>query len=129
MSVGILLISHNNIGQVMLDTALTNLGRKDLHASAMAIPFDCDPDKRAMDCKEMLQGLDEGQGVLVLTDLYGATPSNIAHKLCQDTRVKVVATQLNPELFWGEGENEEEATEVLRQKIKGLLIPDEILDK
>jgi PTS system ascorbate-specific IIA component len=91
MSVGILLITHNNVGQVLLDTALVNIGRKEFNLKVVAIPFDCDPDKSASDCRALLAELDQGDGILVLTDLYGSTPSNIAHQLNKNSNVKVVA--------------------------------------
>jgi len=93
MSVGILLITHNNIGKVLLETALTNLHRKDSPAVAVAIPisFDCDPEQSFSACRQMLEEANRGQGVLVLTDMYGATPSNIAHRLSDGSEVRVVA--------------------------------------
>ena len=91
MSVGILLITHNNIGKVLLETALTNLHREDKPALAIPISFDCDPEQSTSDCRQVLEAANQGEGVLVLTDMYGATPSNIAHNLSDGSEVKVVA--------------------------------------
>ena len=63
---------------------------KNLH-----IPFDdADPDKLLAEADSLVRSLDKGEGVLVLTDMYGATPSNIAHRLVGDEHLKVV-TGLN----------------------------------
>jgi len=91
MSVGILLITHNNIGKVLLETALTNLHREDKPALAIPISFDCDPDQSINDCQQVLEQANQGDGVLVLTDMFGATPSNIAHRLSDGSEVRVVA--------------------------------------
>jgi len=91
MSVGILLITHNNIGNVLLETALTNLHREDKPALAIPISFDCDPEQSLSDCQQVLEDASQGDGVLVLTDMFGATPSNIAHRLSDGSEVKVVA--------------------------------------
>ena len=91
MSVGILIITHNNIGKDLLDTAMTNLHLEASAAKAVPISFDCDPDQSKDHCKNLLEELNQGQGVLVLTDMYGATPSNIAHRLSDGSEVRVVA--------------------------------------
>jgi len=91
MSVGIILITHNNIGKVLLETALTNLHRQDKPALAIPISFDCDPEQSFCDCRQVLEQANQGQGVLVLTDMFGATPSNIAHRLSDGSEVRVVA--------------------------------------
>ena len=43
--------------------------------------FDCDPDDVLIQANQKVASLDKGDGVLVLTDMYGSTPSNIATKL------------------------------------------------
>lgn len=91
MSVGILIITHNTIGKDLLDTALTNLHLRETAARAVPIGFDCDPDQSKNQCKHLLEEVNQGQGVLVLTDMYGATPSNIAHELSDGSQVRVVA--------------------------------------
>lgn len=91
MSVGILLITHNNIGKVLLETALTNLHREDKPAKAIPISYDCDLEQSVCSCRQVLEEANQGQGVLVLTDMFGATPSNIATQLSDGSKVRVVA--------------------------------------
>jgi len=91
MSVGILLITHGNIGKVLLDTAIEVLGVCPLPAHALSAPADCQPDTVLAEAEAALLQLDEGQGVLVLTDLYGSTPSNIACKLHGRDGIRVVS--------------------------------------
>lgn len=91
MSVGILLITHNHIGKALLDTALTNLHRNDKPAQVVPISFDCDLDRSLSECQQCIKDADQGDGVLLLTDMFGATPSNIAQKLSDESKVRVVA--------------------------------------
>jgi PTS system ascorbate-specific IIA component len=91
MSVGVLLITHDQIGTVLLDTAVKILGRCPLHAEVLSIPLNGDVDVLRRNALALTHAMDEGQGVLVLTDIFGATPSNIAASLAQDGRVSVVA--------------------------------------
>ena len=51
---------------------------------------DADPDVLLNKGRDLVGSLDEGDGVLVLTDLYGSTPSNIAKQLLDDDRVRIV---------------------------------------
>jgi len=81
MSIGILLVTHNQIGQVLLETALVNLGRENPGVQSVAVPFESDPDLILAQCQHITLEINTGSGVLILTDLFGSTPSNIAHKL------------------------------------------------
>lgn len=81
MSVGVLLLTHESMGAAMADTARRVLGELPLPLAIREIRNDADPDAGLKDAIECARALDQGQGVLVLSDLYGATPCNIAHRL------------------------------------------------
>lgn len=91
MSVGLLLITHNHIGAELLATATRMLGNCPLEATALAVVESDDPERlreRAIRCAEEL---DEGSGVLVLTDLFGSTPSNVAVGLSDRPNVRILS--------------------------------------
>ena len=81
MSVGLLIITHDGIGASLLGTATFMLNGCPLQTRLLTASRDCDPDELIADAIEEIATMDSGDGVLVLTDLYGATPSNIARKL------------------------------------------------
>jgi len=81
MSVGILLLTHETMGAALIATAKHVLGRVPLRVDALAIPPGSDVDASLRDAAARARALDEGDGVLVLTDVYGATPSNVGEKL------------------------------------------------
>jgi PTS system ascorbate-specific IIA component len=81
MSVGILLLTHEAMGEALIATAKHILGRTPPALDAFAIPPGSDIDTALRDAAARVRELDSGAGVLVLTDVYGATPSNIAQKL------------------------------------------------
>ena len=83
MAVGVLLITHEGIGTPLLEAATRLLRQLPLAAEAFEVPFDSDPDALLPAASAALRRVDGGQGVLVLTDLYGATPSNLAAKLAR----------------------------------------------
>lgn len=80
MAVGILLITHQGIGAPLIAVATQLLRQLPLRAEAFEVPFDGDPDALLPQASAALRRVDGGDGVLVLTDLYGATPSNLAAK-------------------------------------------------
>ena len=81
MAVGILLITHEGIGHALLAVATRLLRKLPLQTDTFEVPFDGDVDALLPQASAALRKVDGGHGVLVLTDLYGATPSNIAAKL------------------------------------------------
>ena len=81
MSVGILLLTHECVGADLIVTARHILGRLPVTIDALAIPPGSDADAALRDAAARVRALDSGAGVLVLTDVYGATPSNVAEKL------------------------------------------------
>ncbi len=91
MSVGILLISHNRIGAELLATARETLGFCPVRTRTLEITQDDDPVARTRKAMELCRLLDDGDGVLVLTDACGSTPSNIAARLVRDQPVTVIA--------------------------------------
>lgn len=90
MSVGILIISHDGIGEALLDTALHMIGKTPLSVKLLAASSECDPDDLLDQANTLVEKLDEGDGILVLTDLLGSTPSNIAHRLTNKSNINIV---------------------------------------
>lgn len=91
MSVGLLIITHDGIGAALLGTATFMLNDCPLQTRLLTASRDCDPDELIADAIEEIATLDAGDGVLVLTDLYGATPSNIAQKLADQANICAVS--------------------------------------
>lgn len=81
MSVGILLLTHEAMGDALIATARHILARMPLSVKALAVPPGSDVEAASLKVAACVRELDSGDGVLVLTDVYGATPSNIAQRL------------------------------------------------
>lgn len=91
MGVGILLICHNRIGQQLLETASDMMENMPMPVAELPVYQDDDPIALLNRARKRVSELDQGQGVLVLTDMYGSTPSNIAHRLRDKGRVRVLS--------------------------------------
>ena len=82
--VGLLIITHNNVGGALFDAALSVLGSCPLPFEILPVSQNCDPEERLQKAQGHLERLNTGDGVLVVTDMFGSTPSNIATKLAAD---------------------------------------------
>ena len=83
MTCGILLVTHPGVGTALLDVAARLLRHLPLKTEAFEVPFDADMDVLLPLASAALRRVDSGQGVLILTDLYGASPSNLAGQLAR----------------------------------------------
>lgn len=90
MSVALLLVTHGDIGKAMYDAAVSIIGSCPLRTEFISVMDDGQPEQLIKLSLKQLSALDTGDGVLVLTDMYGSTPSNIACAL-QHENVEVVA--------------------------------------
>lgn len=93
MTIGVLLVSHAPLGQAMLQISSRTLCTCPLATQVLDVPSNGDPDAIADQAAQLVTELDSGDGVLILTDLCGSTPSNIACRLAKtsQTAVMVVA--------------------------------------
>lgn len=91
MSVGVLLITHDCIGSSLVATVSRMLSELPLALEAIDVPCDCDPEVVGRQLRDKLETLDSGDGVLLLTDIYGGTPSNIACSVPLGARVRTIA--------------------------------------
>ena len=78
MTVGILIVSHNQIGTELINTARQMLSSTPLPTKVISIEINDKPEQIKQQFDTELQGLDQGNGILILTDMFGSTPSNIA---------------------------------------------------
>jgi mannose PTS system EIIA component len=90
MAVGLLLITHDRIGETLLHTVSCMLDGLPMPVHALAVKRDDNPETLSAQAKRLVKQLDDGDGVIVLTDMYGSTPSNIAYGLMREGRIKVI---------------------------------------
>lgn len=92
MSVGVLLVTHGKLGHFLLDTMKDMLGDElPLAADVLEVRRVQDTNVLLRQGHRMIERLDSGAGVVILTDAYGSTPSNIASKLGAEPNSVVVA--------------------------------------
>lgn len=92
MSVNILIISHEGVGNALLKTLRTTFGGElPLTVSTVDIQPDSEPDTIISRLQSLLKSMDHGDGILLITDIFGATPCNIANALKEYPKVHVIS--------------------------------------
>ena len=89
--IGILIVTHGEIGTSMLSSASQILGSAQQQVATLSVWRHDDPDDLVLRARELLEQIDSGEGVLVLTDIFGATPGNVVSRLLEDGRVEGVS--------------------------------------
>lgn len=89
--IGLLIIAHGNLGESLIHCASHVLGKRPLQLEALEVATNDDPSALLPQAQEMVKKLDTGEGVLVLSDMYGATPCNMVLKLLEPDLVEGVA--------------------------------------
>lgn len=89
--IGILIISHGDLGNSLIHCANHVMGKKPEYLMHFGVTIQDDPDVAIPKVLELLRRLDCGDGVLILSDICGATPCNIANRLVSPGRVECLS--------------------------------------
>jgi PTS system ascorbate-specific IIA component len=89
--IGILIVAHGTLGESLIHCASHVLGSRPQQLLQIGVTIHDDPQQILPQARKLVKQLDQGQGVLVFTDVYGATPANIAARLLVPGRVEGVA--------------------------------------
>jgi len=88
--IGIVLVTHGNLGQEFL-AALEHVVGKQPKANCVCIGAEDDMEQRRREILEKVKAVDSGKGVVLLTDMFGGTPSNLAISVMDRANVEVIA--------------------------------------
>lgn len=89
--VGVLLVAHNGLGESFMECVQHVLGEVPHNLEVLSVLASDDPQQKLTEGKALIKQLDTGNGVLILADIFGATPSNIVRQLCDVEHVMGVA--------------------------------------
>ncbi len=89
--IGILIIAHGTLAESLIHCASHVLGKRPMRVRQLGVTIHDDPTAILPQAQDLVTHLDDGNGVLILTDIYGATPCNLASKLLQPGRVEGIA--------------------------------------
>ena len=96
--IGLVLVTHGRLADEFV-TAMEHVVGPQKQVQTVAIGPDDDMEARRADIAQAIAEVDGGRGVIVLTDLFGGTPSNLAISLMERGRVEVIAGMNLPMLI------------------------------
>ena len=88
--IGMILVTHGNLAKEFVHAMQHVVGRQEAVATVCIGPND-DMERRRKEIADAIAAVDSGEGAIVLTDLFGGTPSNLAISLMQAGKVEVIA--------------------------------------
>lgn len=89
--IGLFLLTHSTYGEALIQCACHVLNKRPLQIAQLGVAAQDDPLDTLPLARDLLKLVDTGRGVLILTDIYGASPSNLAMKLLEPGRIEGVA--------------------------------------
>jgi len=91
MSTALLLVSHKGIASNLLDTAASIVNDKPANMAYVEVPMDAPIDTMRQNIQKKLDQFDQNKDVLILTDIYGGTPSNLASCFISNKKTQLVS--------------------------------------
>ena len=88
--IGLVLVSHGNLA-AEFRAALEHVVGAQAQIETIAIGPDDDVERRRRDILDAVKSVDDGSGVILLTDMFGGTPSNLAISVLESGKVEVIA--------------------------------------
>lgn len=89
--IGIVIVSHSQLGDALIDCATFILGERPVDMVSVSI----DLRENAADLRKKIEKgikqVDKGKGVLILTDMFGGTPSNLSYSFLEEGRIEVLS--------------------------------------
>ncbi|MBL8396693.1 MAG: PTS fructose transporter subunit IIA [Candidatus Accumulibacter sp.] len=117
--IGIFLITHGTLGESLIQNVCHVLNRRPPRIAQLGVAAQDDPLDILPLARLLLAEVDAGHGVLVMTDVYGATPGNLALKLIEPGRIEAVAGVNLPMLLRALTYRERGMETILQKAISG----------
>jgi mannose PTS system EIIA component len=88
---GILLVTHANLGKTLIETIEFILGKSQDNLSCVSINIQENPDTLRKKIKKGISKVTSDNGVIILTDMFGGTPSNLSYSFLEEGKVEVIS--------------------------------------
>jgi PTS system mannose-specific IIA component len=89
--IGILIVTHRQLGDALIDAAEFILGHPPEAIQAVSIDIRENAEKLRSKIKNAIKKVNGHQGVLIMTDMFGGTPSNLSYSFLEEGRVEVIS--------------------------------------
>jgi len=88
---GILVITHGNLASTLIETLDFIMGKEQDRVLPLSIDIKEDPDNLRKKIKQGILNVSQDKGVLIFTDMFGGTPSNLAYSFLDEGKIEVIS--------------------------------------
>jgi len=129
--VGFIIVTHGHVGQELYACLEGILGVQE-NVAAVTVDFTKPVETARAEIEEAIQNVDKGDGVIIMTDMFGGTPSNISLSFLENHKVEVLTGVNLPMLIKGvtmrKGQALEELCRLLKESGKdGIIVASTLL--
>jgi len=89
--IGIVVVTHCQLGEALIDAAEFILGGKPEGMASVSIDINENADVLRKGIAEGIKSVDQKEGILILTDMFGGTPSNLSYSFLEEGQVEVIS--------------------------------------
>lgn len=89
--IGIVIVSHRQLGDALIDAAEFILAEKPTAVAAVSVDLNESVDKLRAKITDGMKAVDQKAGILILTDMFGGTPSNLSYSFLEEGRIEVIS--------------------------------------
>ena len=89
--IGIVIVTHRQLGDALIEAATFILGSKPAATVAVSVDLNDNAEKSRRQIEKAIKKVQQAKGVLVLTDMFGGTPSNLSYSFLEEGRVEVIS--------------------------------------
>jgi PTS system mannose-specific IIA component len=89
--IGILLVTHPKLGEALIETAEFIIGSRPDGVKALSIDINENAEDLRRRITAGIKAVDANRGILIMTDMFGGTPSNLSYSLLEEGRVEVIS--------------------------------------
>lgn len=89
--IGIVIVTHCQLGEALIEAATFIFGKRPEAATSVSVDLNQKADSLRKKIADGIKSVDQKSGVLILTDMFGGTPSNLSYSLLEEGRVEVIS--------------------------------------
>ena len=89
--IGIIIVTHNRLGDALIESAEFIIGGRPKAVASVSIDLNQSAEKLRKKIADGIKNVDKKEGVLILTDMFGGTPSNLSYSFLEEGRVEVLS--------------------------------------
>jgi PTS system mannose-specific IIA component len=89
--IGIVIVTHSRLGEALIEAAEFIIGGRSKALVSVSIDINQSAEKLRKNIHEGIKKVDKNDGVLILTDMFGGTPSNLSYSFLEEGRIEVLS--------------------------------------